>query len=167
LFPQITIRPEMTLQEFYACQDALFPRKGVWIVTWAFVYIGAASLASSAALTWGTPASILAGLALAAFTFSFFLSGRIRATQIRQTYIRYRESNTSYTFTDERIVATSRHAESSLMWTAVDRLIELRTIYLLLTARNGQICLPKRDIPPHKLGEFIQLLRTHRLLRQV
>src|SRR5579863_413731 len=105
---EITIRPETTLQEYYACQNALRPGKGAGIVTWVIVYIGAASLALSAALTWGTPASLLAGLALVALSFSFFLTGRIHATQSRQIYKRYKGYDVSYIFTNERIVATWR-----------------------------------------------------------
>ena len=155
----------MTLKELYACQNALSSGKSAWMLTWAFVAIGAASLASSAALTWGTPASALAGLALAALTFSFLLAGRIRGTQSRQIYKRYSESDVSYTFTNERIVATWRYGESSFSWSAVDRVMELRTFYVFGLG-SRYICIPKRDIPSHSLGEFIQLLSAHRLLKQ-
>jgi flavin-dependent dehydrogenase len=162
---EIAIRAEMTLQEYYACQDALLSRKGVKIVLWTVLAIGAAFLASSAALTFGTTASILAGAALATLIFSYFLGGQITAERRRQAYRRYRESNTSYIFTNERIVATSRYAESSIAWAGVDRVREMKTVYLL-TIGNWYICVPKRDIPPDSFGDFIQLLRTRGLLRQ-
>jgi hypothetical protein len=98
---EITIRVEMTSQEYYAFQDAVSYGKGVRFGIWAVVYTGAAFLASSAALVWGTSASILAGLALAAFIFSFYWAGRIRAKQFRQAYTRYKEADTCYTFTSE------------------------------------------------------------------
>ena len=72
----ITITTEMTLQEYYACQHAVRYRKGAWGVLWAVFAVGAACLASSAALTWGTPASMLTGLALAAFIFFLYLGGQ-------------------------------------------------------------------------------------------
>jgi hypothetical protein len=118
-------------------------------------------LASSAALTWGTLASILAGLALATFASSIALGSQISAARGRRVYERYRESNTSYTFTSERILATSKYAQSSFAWTAVDRVIETSTFYVL-AVRNGFICVPKRDIPSQHVGDFIQLLAAHR-----
>jgi hypothetical protein len=155
----------MTFQEYYACQNALRYAKGrgVPIGLWAVLATGAASIAASAALTWGTPASFLAGLALAAFTFSLLLSGQITATRHRQAYKTYRESSTSYTFTDERIVATSRYAECSFTWAAVDRVMELKASYLI-TIGNGYICIPKRNMPPDNFSDFVQLLRMHGLL---
>ncbi len=161
----ITIPAEMTLQEYTACQDALRYSKGVRTVLWAVLAVGAACLASSAALTWGTPASILAGLALAAFFFTLYLVGRINATQGRKAYKRYRESNPSYTFTSERILATSRYVQSSIAWSAVDRVMETTKAYLLIVGLSC-VCVPKRNIPPQNLDDFIQLLRTHHLLGQ-
>ncbi len=87
---EITIKTEMTLREYDACQDALRYGEGVPIVIWAVLATGAASLASSAALTWGTPASILAGMALAAFIFSIYFSSLITATRRRQAYKKYK-----------------------------------------------------------------------------
>jgi len=164
---EITIKTEMTLREYDACQDALRYGKGVPIVIWAVLATGAASLASSAALTWGTPASILAGMALAAFIFSIYFSSLITATRRRQAYKKYKESesNTIYIFTDERILATSRYAQTSLAWAGVDRVVEIKTVYLLVVG-NSYIYVPRRDIPPHNFGDFIQLLRTHQLLKQ-
>ena len=66
------ISGEATLQEYCASLGALPYGKGVRITLWAILTIGAASLASSAALTWGTPASILAGLALAVYIFCLY-----------------------------------------------------------------------------------------------
>lgn len=154
----------MTLQEYYACLRALlFYGKGVRIVSWAVVAVGAACLALSAAMTWGTPASILAGVALTALVFSITWSGKISARRRRRTYTRFRESNTSYIFTNERILATSRYAQSSFAWGAVNRVMEMGTVYLL-DLGNSFICIPKRDIPPAGVSDFVQLLRTHRLL---
>lgn len=157
---EITIKSEMSLQEYYAC-GALLYSKWYRNVFWTALAIGAACLASSAALTWGTLASILAGLALATFASSIALGSQISAARGRRVYERYRESNTSYTFTSERILATSKYAQSSFAWTAVDRVIETSTFYVL-AVRNGFICVPKRDIPPQDVGDFIQLLGTHR-----
>jgi hypothetical protein len=164
---EITIRAEMTLREYDACQDALRYGRGVPIVIWAVLTTGAASLASSAALTWGTPASILAALALAAFIFSIIFSSLITAARRQQAYRSYRESesNTTYIFTNERILATSPYAQSSLAWAGVDRVMEIKTVYLLVVG-NSHIYVPKRDIPPDNFGNFVQLLKTHRLLRQ-
>ncbi len=161
---EITIRPEVTLQESYACQNARHG-KGVRIVFWAAVAIGAASSVACAALTWGTPASLLAGLALAAFSFLYFLSRQVTAARLRWAYKRFTDSDVSYTFTQERIVATWRYGQSSLAWAAVDRIKELKALYLL-TVGSSAICVPKRRIPPHSLGDFIELLRTHGLLKQ-
>jgi hypothetical protein len=153
-----TIKAEMTLQEYYACRELLYPGS-YRIVIWALLGIGAAFLASSAALTWGTPASILAGLALATFIFTLLLIRQIAAPRSQRAYERYKESNTSYTFTSERILATSRYAQSSFAWAAVHRVIETSTLYLLAVG-NSFICIPKRDIPPHNVGGFIQLLKA-------
>ncbi len=158
---EITIRPEITLQEAKACQDALYG-KGPRIVAWALLATGAAALASNAALTWGTPASILAWLALAALIFNLYFNGQITARRRRQSYKRYSESNASYIFTNEQIVATSRHVEATVAWAAVDRVMEVRAIYLLVVG-NSYICVPKRDIPSDVVGGFIELLRTHGL----
>ena len=153
----------MTPQEYYACENALY-RKGERIFIWTVVAIGAASLATSAALTWGSPASILAGLALIAFSFIYFRSGRISASRRRRGYKRFTDSDVSYAFTHERIMAKWRDGQSSFTWTAVDRVMELRTLYLLILG-DRYICVPKRDIPPHNLGDFIELLRMHGLQR--
>ena len=51
---------------------ARYARYGKGVVYWTTVAIGAASSAACAALTWGTPASLLAALALAAFSFIYF-----------------------------------------------------------------------------------------------
>ena len=161
----ITITAEMTLQEYHASQVALLEGRRMWIVSWALVSIGAASLASSAALTWGTPASFLAGLALVALAVSLYWSAALNATQRRRAYIRYKESNTSYTFTDERILATSRYAQASFAWAGVHHVVETKTAYLL-TVGNRYIFAPKRNIPPPQLNDFIRLLKTHRLLKE-
>jgi hypothetical protein len=150
----------MTFQEYSACQNALFGGKGARIALWTVLTIGAACLASSAAMTWGTPASILAGLALAAFGFIFLWGGRARATRFRQAYLRQKESYSSYVFTTERILVSSRNGQSSLMWSAVTRALETKTLYVL-AGGNWCLCIPKRAIPPDDLAEFIQLLRTH------
>jgi hypothetical protein len=162
---EITITAEMTLQEYIACYRALVDRKGVRTVLWAILAVGAACLASSAALTWGSPASILAGLALAIYIFCMCLSGQITAKQNRESYKNFKESNTSYTFTNEQIMSTSRYAQGSIAWAGVDRVIETATAYLLAVG-NRAIFVLKRNIPPHDLGEFIQLLRTHHLLKR-
>lgn len=155
----------MTLLEYNACQDALRGRKDSQAVLWVVLAVGAACLASSAALTWGTPASILAGLALATLIFSLYLTGQINATQRREAYKKYRESNPSYTFTNERILATSPYLQSSIAWAAVDRVIETNSAYLLIVGRSC-VCVPKRNIPSHDLDDFRQLLRTHQSSKQ-
>ncbi len=63
------------------------------------------------------------------------------------------------------MLATSRYAQSSLAWAGVDRVMEIKTVYLLVVG-NSYIYVPRRDIPPHNFGDFIQLLRTHQLLKQ-
>lgn len=131
------ISGEATLQEYCASLDALPYGKGVRITLWAILTIGAASLASSAALTWGTPASILAGLALAVYIFCLYWSHRIYAIRRRQAYNRYRESSTSYIFTNERILATSRYVQSSFAWAGVDRAMEIKTVYLLAVGNRS------------------------------
>ena len=80
----------MTLQEYLACYSALMDRKRVRTVLWAILAVGAACLASSAALTWGTSASALAGLALAIYIFCMYWSGRIAAKQNRESYRKFR-----------------------------------------------------------------------------
>lgn len=162
---EITIRPEMTFHEYYAGQNALMYGRHVRVITWAVVAVGAALLASSAALTWGTPASVLAGMALAAFAFSISLTGQITTARRQQAYKRYRDDNTSYTFTTEKILATSRYAHSSFAWAAVDRVIEKNALYLL-SVGNTYICIPKRDIPPQSVGDFTQLLTKNCLVRR-
>ena len=149
----------MTPREYYACGNAWY-RKGERIVFCTVVAIGAASLATSAALTWGSPASILAGSALIAFSFIYFWSGQISASRRRRGYKRFMDSDVSYTFTPERIVAKWRDGESSFGWTAVDRVMELKTLYLLILG-DRYICVPKRDIPPDQLGDFLQMLKAH------
>ena len=155
----------MTLQEYYAGLDALPYGKGVRITLWLILPIGAASLASSAALTWGTPASILAGVALAVYIFCLYWSGRIYTIQRRQAYKSYRESSTTYIFTNERILAKSRHVQSSIAWAGVDRAMEIKMVYLLAVG-NRYIIVPRRNIPPDNFDHFIELLRAHRLLEQ-
>lgn len=161
----LTITAEMTLQEYSVCYRASIDQKGVRIVLWAVVAVGAACLASSAALTWGTPASILAGLALAIYIFCMFWSAQMTALQIRESYKRFGESNASYTFTNEQIVASSRYAQTSIAWAGVDRVMETGAAYLLIVG-NKAIFVLKRNIPPHDLGEFILLLRTYHLLKE-
>jgi hypothetical protein len=156
---EITIKAEITPQEYRACGNASI-RKGERIVYWAAVAIGAASSAACAALTLGTPASLLAALALAAFSFIYFLNRQITAARLRWGYKRFTESDVSYTFTEERIVTTWLYGQNSFAWVAVDRVIELKALYLLAVGRSG-ICVPKRDIPPDRVGDFIQLLTTH------
>jgi hypothetical protein len=162
---EIKIKPEMTLQEFYVCERALRYGKGEMAALWTILAAGAVFLASSAALTWGTPASILAGLALILVTFNVYYNGYRAAVRRGRAHKRYRESNITYIFTDERIVATATYAKSSLSWAAVDGVIELRTLYLL-TVGSSCIGVPKRNIPLHSLDDFIQLLKTHGLLKQ-
>lgn len=49
-----------------------------------------------------------------------------------------------------------------LAWDAVDRAIELDAFYVLaLAARNGFICVPKRNIPPESVAGFVELLNEH------
>jgi hypothetical protein len=38
--------------------------------------------------------------------------------------------------------------------------MELRTLYLLILG-DRYICVPKRDIPPDQLGDFLQMLKAH------
>lgn len=153
------------MQEYFAGADALPYGKGIRMTLWALLAIAAALLASSAALTWGAAASILAGLALTVYLFCLYWSGRIYAIQRRQTYKRYRESSTSYIFTSERIWATSRYIQSSIAWAGVDRVMEIKAVYLLIVG-NRHIIISKRNIPPDKVDDFIQLLRAHHLLEQ-
>ena len=157
---ELTITAEMTLQEYSACYSALMDRKGVRIVLWALVAVGAACLASSAALTWGTLASILAGLALAIYIFCVFWGGQMTARRWRESYRKFRESNTIFTFTSEQIVATSRYARTFIAWAGVDRVMDTGTAYLL-TVGNRAIFVLKRNIPPQDLDEFELLLRMH------
>ena len=162
---EITIRPEMTYQEYCAYQDAVQYGSVGPIFFWTALAIGAASSAASAALTWPTPSSLLAGLAFAVFLFfGYLLFGRIGARR-RKAYQWYRESNTSYTFTNDRILTTSRYVQISVAWAAVDRVIVKRTVYFLVI-RTLYICVPKRDIPQDGFDDFIQLLRTHNLLSE-
>lgn len=158
---EITIKAEMTPQEYYACQYA---RYGKGVVYWATVAIGAASSAACAALTWGTPASLLAALALAAFSFIYFLSRQVTVARYRWACKRFTDLDVSYTFSQERIVAAWRYGQTSLAWAAVDRIKELKALYLL-TVGSSAICVPKRQIPHQDLADFIQLLRTHGLKR--
>lgn len=156
----------MTFQEYCAWQDAwMYGRVGP-IFFWTVLAIGVASSASSAALTWATPASLLAGVAFAVFFFfGYIWASQVTRARRQKAYQRYRESNTSYTFTNARILATSRYIQSSIAWAAVDRVMERRAVYLLVL-RNSYVCIPKRSIPPDDFDDFIQLLRTHHLLRQ-
>jgi uncharacterized protein (DUF58 family) len=162
---EITITAEMTWQEYDACQNVLLRGKRMWIAIWTLLAIGAASLASSAALTWGTPASFLAGLALVTLAISLYWSAALNASLRRRAYIKYSESNPSYTFTIERILATSRYGQGSFAWAAVDDVTETRTAYLLEVG-NRYIFVPKRNIPSHSLDDFIRLLIAHRLLEE-
>ena len=138
---EITIKAEMTPQEYYACQYA---RYGKGVVYWATVAIGAASSAACAALTWGTPASLLAALALAAFSFIYFLSRQVTVARYRWACKRFTDLDVSYTFSQERIVAAWRYGQTSLAWAAVDRIKELKALYLL-TVGSSAICVPKRQ----------------------
>lgn len=156
----------MTLKQLYACQVALKRGRGAGVVSWTIWGIGAACLASSAALTWGTPASILAGIALAAFIFCVGFNGQIGARHRRRAYVRYRESDTTYTFTSERIVTKSRKTQCFFTWAAVERVVETSTFYLLAMGDYSFIPVLKRDIPPQDRDAFLQLLSTHRLLGQ-
>lgn len=126
---------------------------------------GAACLASSAALTWATAASILTGLALAALIFISLLVGLFDFRRYRRGYERYRESNISYVFAGERILTTWRYGQSSLSWPAIDRVVERGTLYLFRVG-NGHIYIPKRDIQPHGVGDFMPLLRERGLLKE-
>ena len=65
----------------------------------------------------------------------------------------------SYTFTEERIVAEWRYGQTSLAWAAVNRVKELKALYLL-TVGSSAICVPKRQIPHQDLADFIQLLKN-------
>jgi hypothetical protein len=98
---------------------------------------------------------------LATFASTIAVGSQIGGARGRRMYQRYRESNTSYTFTSERILATSKYAQCSFVWAAVDRVMETSTFYVL-AVRNSMICIPKRDIPPQNAGDFIQLLGAHR-----
>jgi hypothetical protein len=152
----------MTRQEYdNACRAALSYGKAVRVALWAIPAVSACLLASSAALTWGTPASILASLALVVFFLGFTATGQINAAKHRQIYARYREADPSYTFTNQLILATSRYVQSSIAWAAVGRVIETRALFVL-ELRNSYICIPKRDIPTDRLGDFMQLLKAHR-----
>ena len=162
---EITIRPEMTYQEYSAYQDAVQYGNVGRVFFWTALAIGAASSAASAALTWPTPASLLAGLAFAVFFFFGYLLFGHAGARRRKAYQRYKESNTSYTFTNDRILATSRYVQSSIAWAAVDRVKVRRTVYLLVI-RGSYMCVPKRDIPPDGVDDFIQLLRKHQLLSE-
>lgn len=158
---EITIRPELTWREF----NVLRYGKVGPIAFWALLTIGAACLATSAAMTWATTASILAGLALAAFIFILLLTGLFNVRGNRRTYERFGESNITYVFTNERILTTWRYGQSSLAWQAIDRLTETKTLYLLASGNRYVFYVPKRNIQPHNVGEFIHLLRTHGLLK--
>lgn len=162
---EITITPEMSWPEYNACQDALLYGNRTGIVMWALSAIGAASLAASAALTFGTPASLLAGLALAIFIFNLYFNGQINARRRRRAYGRYRESSARYTFTSDGIFATSRFGQAHFGWAGVDRVREMRALYLL-DVGNSYVCVPKRNIPAVSADAFTQLLRTHGLQRQ-
>lgn len=108
----------------------------------------------------GNSRSILAGLALATFFFGFMLSSRTTAALRRKAYARYRESNATYTFSDRGILATSRYAQGSFVWAAMDRVIETKGLFLLCVG-NSYICVPKRDIPPNSFSDFTQMLGAH------
>ena len=163
---EIAITAEMTFQEYCAWQNASIYGSVGPKFFWTVLAVGTASSAASAVLTWATPASLLAGVAFAAFFFfGYIWASQSTSARRRKAYRRYRESNTSYTFTDERIVATSRHIQSSIAWAAVERVRESTTVYLLVI-RGSYICIPKRSIPPDNVDDFIQLLRAHRLLGQ-
>ena len=163
---EITISAEMKFQDYCAYQDVLRYGKVGPIFWWSVLAIGAASSASSAVLTWGTPASLLAGLAFAVFFFfSYILGGQITGARRRKAYRRYREFNMSYIFTNERILVVWRYGQTSVAWAAVERVTDMKTVYLLAVG-NSHICVSKRDIPPDDFDDFIQLLRNHHLLRQ-
>lgn len=151
------------MQEYSECQKALGYSRTSRAVVRTIAALGVVLLASSAAMTFGSAASILAGLALVAFSLMFFVGGQIGATYVKQAYKRFRESTPSYTFTNDRISATSQYAEFSADWAAVDRVIVTKTTYIFAIG-NSFICVPKRDIAPENGGGFTELLRTHRLL---
>jgi hypothetical protein len=115
-------------------------------------------------MTWGTFASLLAGLALVIFFVSAYWSGHISSIRMRQAYETYRGRHTTYTISDERIMATTRYGQSSIPWTAVDRGMELQTVYVLAVGFS-YICIAKRQIPPANADDFVRHLRTHRLLK--
>jgi hypothetical protein len=161
---EIMIAANMTLREYYASQVAVMHGRHMRAVSWILVSIAAASLASSAALTWGTPASLLAGLALVLLAVNMYWSGAVNARQRRLAYKGYTEAAPSYTFADECIVATSRYGQAFFPWATVKGVVETKAAYLLTPAiGNRYIVVPKRNIPPDKLGDFLQLLRTHQL----
>jgi hypothetical protein len=157
---EITVNPQMTFQEYAACQDALLHGKGLRLASWAILASGAVCLAASAALTWATAASILDGLGLTAFATILLWNARTRATARRQAYIKYRDSEMRYTFSDEQILATSRYAEVRFNWAAIDQIIETGTVYLM-TIGNSYVAVTKRSIPPSSFHGFTQLLGAH------
>jgi hypothetical protein len=155
----IAVAPQMTFREYSSCQDALSP-KCQRMAIWAFVLLGTGCLAASAAITWGTTASILDGLALAVLAFATLWAGRVRATVRRRIYLKYRDFDTRYTFTNEQISATSRYSETRYTWAAIDRIVETDALYLL-TIGHSYIAVTKRSIPFSRSDDFIQLLKTH------
>jgi len=158
----IAITPEVTLQEYNAGLHASRNWENAQTVFRALYAIGSVCLAASAALTWGTPASILAGLALFAFIFNLYFVGRVNASLRNRGFKRYVESNRTYVFTDEHILLERPNVRGAIGWPAVDRALETKTAYLLIVG-SSFMCIPKRNIPTGSLDDFMQLLRAHRL----
>ena len=162
---EITIRPEMTYQEYCAYQDAVQYGSVGPIFFWTALAHWCGFVGSQRGADMANALRLLAGLAFAVFLFfGYLLFGRIGARR-RKAYQWYRESNTSYTFTNDRILTTSRYVQISVAWAAVDRVIVKRTVYFLVI-RTLYICVPKRDIPQDGFDDFIQLRRTHNLLSE-
>lgn len=106
------------------------------------------------------PASIAGAVGLVSFLVYVLVQARVSNARLRAAYRRVRESDLTYTFTGETIRWSMRDGHADVSWDWLDRIVQDPDLFVF--ARGyWYLCVPRRDVPPERLADFLDLIVKH------
>jgi hypothetical protein len=122
--------------------------------------LGAGALVFSVVETWGLAASAAGAVALVSFFAYLVVLAQMTNARLRAAYRRLQEAGVTYTFTDDTISWSMRNARAEVGWDWLDRILQEPDLFVL--ARGyWYLCIPRRDVPPERLADFLDLIVKH------
>jgi hypothetical protein len=157
---EIQVDSTATLQEYQRCQNLLSVSKGMRGILQVLLALGVGALVFSVVATWGLPASAAGALALVSLFVYAVLQGQMTNARVRAAYRRLKEAGVKYAFSDDTISWSMRGGRAEVAWYWLDRIVQEPDLFVFARG-NWYLCVPRRDVPPERLAEFLDLIAKH------